>query len=208
MLKPQPSITPPPLFSRPPSSVQKLIDDLKSAQHAGVQPKKTRAQYGVGQIATMNLPEGWSIANQVQNVLGNSCYCEVRPEFNFDGRLEFYYRGVRVPPNEGAVFNSMLSVGGHELDEAELKLLGSILRGKENASMFKTDLAWTAVLNGKSVLMIEGTYVEDGLRTLVVLIDSDGTGTVIQELAYTAPPCFYQQFRPQIDDAIRSIKWR
>lgn len=182
-----------------PQWVKRKDDDLDASA--------VSINYSIGQISHIELPRGWQPA-PVQDDEALGTIHEFNPPSGSESRLEFFYRGKRVSAREGENFHKILNEGGHVLSQAELRSVRTILRGKDNVEDFKVELAWVAVLNRKTVLMIEGTFNADQVRNLTVLIDSDGTGTAIQELALYAPEKPYQRFKPLIEKSLQTIKWK
>ncbi|HZT35119.1 MAG TPA: hypothetical protein VFA15_04300 [Nitrososphaera sp.] len=206
---------PPPLFAQQKQSssrdvsLNKYLVTQKSPEEGRAVRDAVRS-HSVGQIASILLPNQWTTGYGLNNVVGNSSYDEFVPPSSAGStkaRLEFFYRGTQVPENEAAAFQKILS-SGHVLSREEYFSLGSILRGKDRQSAFQVDLAWTARHNGKSVLMIEGTFIEDQMRTLIMLIDAGNGGAVVQEVAFTAAENDYAELKPQIEAALQSVKWR
>ncbi|HMP53650.1 MAG TPA: hypothetical protein PKD05_19025 [Candidatus Melainabacteria bacterium] len=160
-----------------------------------------------GQIESIKLPDGW-----VKGGAGgseSSTYREFHPEGeNSDSRMEFFYRGQRVPEREGERFKEMLKNKGHELSRPEFMSLGSILRGKENPADFQLDRAWVDEVNSRPVLMIEGKYTENGKKSMMMLIDADKTGTAVQEVALGAPETKYGALKPEFEKSLKSIEWK
>lgn len=160
-----------------------------------------------GQIESMKIPEGW-----VKGGAGgseSSTYREFHPEGeNSDSRMEFFYRGHRVPEREGERFKEILKNKGHELSRPEFMSLGSILRGKQNPADFQLDRAWVDEVNSRPVLMIEGKYTENGKKSMVMLIDADKTGTAVQEVALVAPGTKYSALKPEFEKSLKTIEWK
>lgn len=206
---------PPPLFSQQKQQAPRDISVNKYLVSQKVPEDQSGDElishtHAVGQIESIQLPLGWTPGYGLNNVVGNSCYTEFLPSGSSgqysESRIEFFYRGTQVPENEASAFRKILS-SGHVLTEEEYESLGSILRGKDRGSVFQVDLAWTARHNEKPVLMIEGTYVEDGKRTLIVLINAGNNGAVVQEVALVAPEKSYAEMKPEMEQALQSLRW-
>ncbi|MCA9802457.1 MAG: hypothetical protein KC777_10855 [Cyanobacteria bacterium HKST-UBA02] len=90
----------------------------------------------------------------------------------------------------------------------EFQSLGEILRGKEKDELFQLDSASTETINGKRVLMLEGRYKSNDLRTMSMLIDSDGTGEAVQEVALVSPPDRFAALKGTTREMFDSIKWK
>lgn len=171
--------------------------------------KSTRdGRFSTGQIQSIKLPDGWTENNVCPAPDKLSCLTEFNPPDNPEARLEFFYRGVRVPDAPAGAFNSILAKPAHSLDKAEFLSLGEILRGKEKDELFELDSASTETINGKRVLLLEGRYKSNDLRTMSMLIDSDGTGEAVQEVALVSPPDGFAALKGTVREVLDSIKWK
>jgi len=172
------------------------------------QRKARDGKFSTGQIQSIKVPDGWTEKNVCPAPDRLSCLTEFNPPDNPEARLEFFYRGVRVPDAPARAFNSILAKPDHALDRDEFQSLGEILRGKEKDELFQLDSASTETINGKRVLMLEGRYKSNDLRTVSMLIDSDGTGEAVQELALVSPPDRFAALKGTAREMFDSIKWK
>lgn len=164
-------------------------------------------KFKTGQIESLELPQGWK--KEPGGGSDASTYHSFKPEGDSaDTRMEFFYRGQKVPESEGERFKDILKNSGHELSRPEFMSLGSILRGKQNPAAFQLERAWVDDLNSRSVLMIEGKYTEDGKKTMIMLVDSDNTGRAVQEVALVAPEDKYASVKPGFEKSLKSIEWK
>lgn len=168
-------------------------------------------KFQTGQIDSIELPDGWVKGGTGGN--DQATYREFHPEGEAgdklpDTRIEFFYRGQKVPEREGERFSELLKNRGHELSRPEFMSLGSILQGKENPADFKLDKAWVDEVNSRPVLMIEGKFAENGKRTLLMLIDSDNTGRAVQEVSLIAPEAKYAAVKPDFEKSLKTIEWK
>ncbi|MGD9681896.1 MAG: hypothetical protein AB7W16_11995 [Candidatus Obscuribacterales bacterium] len=170
--------------------------------------KARDGKFSTGQIQSIKLPDGWKEKSACPAPDKLSCLTEFNPPDNPEARLEFFYRGVRVPEAPASAFNSILAKPDHTLDRDEFQSLGEILRGKEKDELFQLDSASTETINGKRVLMLEGRYRSNDLRTMSMLIDSDGTGEAVQEVAVVSPPDRYAALKGTAREMFGSIKWK
>ena len=168
-------------------------------------PKKAET-HKVGQIDSIKIPEGWDKSGAAGNSQGAS-YSEFQAPGS-SSRMEFYYRGQRVSPDEGQNLKGLLKQDGHELSDKEFQSLGSILRGKDDQTKFELDRAWVSDVNSKPVLMVEGRYPENDKKTLTMLVDSDGTGTAVQELSLTTPAAEFDKQKSAFEKSLKSIRWK
>ncbi len=184
-------------FSPEPAQLA-LISDASTVQ-------ETRSNYG--QISNMAMPAGWVPGEQLNNVVGNSSFRQFHPSDNPDVRLSFYYRGRRTSEAAGEKFRRLLEERLHLLSRKELEAIAETVRDKAGTSGFKLFRARTEDINGKHVLIVEGRFVEIQQDTRCMLVDADGTGTVVQEIAYQAPLSKYLRYLGQAKAAMDSIHW-
>lgn len=170
--------------------------------------KARDGKFSTGQIQSIKLPNGWKEKDSCPAPDKLSCLTEFNPPDNPEARLEFFYRGVRVPDAPAGAFNSILAKPDHALDRDEFQSLGEILRGKEKDELFQLDSASTETINGKRVLLLEGRYRSNDLRTMSMLIDSDGTGEAVQEVALVSPENGFEALKGTVKEAYGSIKWK
>ncbi len=164
-----------------------------------------------GQIIKMVFPEGWVEGPREKNPgIGARSFREVHPEASPKTMLCFFYRGLPISDNGAANFRSVLEKPPHELTADEIKSLKEVLKMKTpiESAQFQIASARTEVLNGKKVLIVEGSYPEAGEQIYEIYIDADGSGEVIQEIYFQAPQADYEQYLPAAQEAIRSIVWR
>lgn len=188
------------------TDVNKFLDEWinPSAKPAN----KSGNTISIGQIDEMKLPSGWQEGPEAKPTGGSSLYREFHPADHPDVKLNFYYRGRRISEQAGKTFHDLLQKPAHILQGAELDGLKEVLRDKSNPESFKTLMAKTEDIAGKRVLVVEGHYPASDLETRSLFIDSDGTGTAVQEVFYQAPRADYSKYLPAANTAIKSIIWK
>ncbi len=189
---------------------EKFLDDLMG------KPSKTKKGDGEvvsqGQIAEMTLPNGWEEGRIQGAVSGTSSYREFTPAGERDAKLIFFYRGRRMSKDASDAFLNVLKQPAHMMKEDEAKTLFNpplkeILRDKAIPGGFNLESAKTEVINGKKVLVIEGTFPGIQERTRAMYIDADGTGSAVQEVYYQAPKDKFMKHQPSVNASFKSIKW-
>jgi hypothetical protein len=67
----------------------------------------------------------------------------------------------------------------------------------------------TEDLNGKRILSVEGEYKDSGhTGSQTLYVDSDGTGSAVQEISYTASGQDYKLNMNKAQQAFKSIIWK
>jgi hypothetical protein len=164
----------------------------------------------LGQIQQITLPPDWSAGQTEFNRVGSSAFREYHPPGQDAVHFCFYYRGLRTGASAGNAFRETLDKPDQTLSTADLAALSQTLRNKDPET-FTVFQACTREINGKKVLLVEGSFFKgqpNQVDTLAVYIDSDGTGTAVQELQYQATPEEYPQYRQQVEAALQSIHWK
>jgi hypothetical protein len=167
----------------------------------------------VGQIEQMKAPPGWQEGKTVKPTGGSSFYREFHPPEATDVTLGFYYRGRRVSEQAGNAFHNLLQKpldknGVYTLKPSELESVREVLRDKLDPQAFKLMTAEIKEIRGKKVMTIEGLAPAAQKETRAVYIDSDGTGTAVQEILYQAPAAQYSRYLPAITSALKTIQWK
>ncbi len=180
-----------------------MVDLMRNATKPALNELKD-----LGQINKIDLPGGWKNGTDYNNGQHSATYKEFHPAAAPDCQLGFYYRGHRTSESAGCNFHNLLQKPPHNLSEQELKSLGEIVRDKANPKDFTATSARTEDLNGKRVLMIEGEYTASKQVAKHMFIDSDGTGTAVQEVFFQADSKQYPKYSPAASDAMKSIKWK
>lgn len=163
-----------------------------------------------GQIETIALPDGWLEKPQEYDYrgIGTRSLREFYPPEEPLARLTFFYRGLPVRKETANAFKSILSRDSHPLSRTELSTLEEILRERLEPTVFNLISARTDNVSGRRVIMIEGRYRETECDLYEVIVDTEGDGTVVQEIYYQAPKdSFFKYLRPA-QKAIKSIVWK
>lgn len=171
-------------------------------------PKKTSSIVSIGQVDALKLPPGWKEGQATKPAGGSSSLREFHLPGNREVKLCFFYRGTRVSEAVGKDFQKVIEQAPHILKPAEVESLKEILREKANPQSFKTLIAKTEDIDGKRVLLIEGSHAGSQIETRSIFVDTDGTGTAIQEIFFQAPKPEYTKHLPVATAALKSIRWK
>ena len=161
-----------------------------------------------GQIRSMTLPPNWVEGQSTSGGIGSRLFREVHPVDAPDAKLCFYYRGLPTREEVGNTFSAILAKPAHILSKGEINSISEILRGKDNPKTFSAQMIKTEDINGKRVLTLNGRLIQKQEDVKAILIDADGTGTVIQEIYFQAPKELYLRFMKGARDAMNSIVWK
>jgi len=159
-----------------------------------------------GQIQSLTVPDGW-VKRADGNLPAGAGLVEYHAPGHDDIRLNSFYRGHRVSVESAKAFQDCLAKSPHQLQSAELKALDAVLGDKSYD--FDIFFAKTADLNGKRVLSVEGRYTDkEHTGSQTIYVDSDGTGSAVQEISYSARGNDYAANLTQAQKAFKSIVWK
>lgn len=189
------------------SSVR-LMDDLMSTIAKNATKPAVSEVTDLGQISKMNLPTGWEEGVQQQHRQHAASYQEFHPVGEPECQLGFYYRGRRTSELAGQRFRDLLNKPPHALSRDEIDSLKEIVRDKYSPADFQCSNARTVDIGGKRVLLLEGRYKAIQQDSKHLFIDSDGTGTAVQEIFFQAPKDKFANYAKVAEQSMKSIKWK
>lgn len=109
---------------------------------------------------------------------------------------------------QAKAFHDILSATPHQLGASEFKSIPEVLQDKANPADFGILSARTQNLSGKNVLIVEGRYKALQQDAYHIYVDSDGTGSNVQEVFYQAPKDKYPAHLKEAKDSFNSIQWK
>lgn len=164
--------------------------------------------FSIGQIESISIPPGWE---ELYEEKGRDVPFTIRrfqPPDDENAILAFFYRGRRLDNETGNKFRQVLSRSAHVLNQHEFNELSAVLRDKNDPEEFQLVIAKTEDFNGKRVLIVEGRYLGTSEDNRHMYIDSDGTGTAVQEVFYQAHRHIFPRYYKLAASAMRTIQWR
>ncbi|HEY9868002.1 MAG TPA: hypothetical protein V6D08_02240 [Candidatus Obscuribacterales bacterium] len=162
-----------------------------------------------GQIHSIDLPPGWiESTEKFVSGVGTRSLRMFHPPEAPSAALCFYYRGLRITAQDGEHFRRLLHEPAHRLTDQEVSSVGLVLRDKSAPAEFTISNARTEDINKKRVLIVEGTYTRLQQDVFHIFLDSDGTGTAVQEIYFQAPSELYLNYLTDAKAALYSIEWR
>lgn len=162
-----------------------------------------------GQVEHLKLPSGWNLLPPERPewaVIGNS------RQFSFTGdpncSVVLYDRGVRSSNEAGRKFRDLLAKPPHKLDSKEIQEIKVTLGNMADPNFFELREIRTENLNGKNVLVIDGEWKNSQTQFHGLMIDADGSGSLVQEIFFEATPQSYAERIKEVTDALRKLKWK
>ncbi|CAN5308227.1 hypothetical protein BH11CYA1_BH11CYA1_45870 [soil metagenome] len=153
----------------------------------------------------MELPIGWVECPDEQHT-GSDFIKEFRAPESEEIKLTFYYRGKRIGAGGAADFLAVLALPDHELSEEEFISVDLVVRNASDPEYFLLSSSRTETMNGKRVLLVEGIW-SSGIVDMAMFIDSDKTGSAVQEVHYQAPEKDFGMYVEQVDSSFKTIVW-
>lgn len=161
-----------------------------------------------GQIKQISLPDGWVGGRVDFGHYDQRSLVQFTPSGIPDVRVCFFYRGLPVDDESGHRFRALLEVPAHKLTSDELESMAVVLSNLAIPKAFTIESAETIELNGKSVVSVTGTWLDSGHKNWGLLISTDGSGSVIQEIHFIAPSELYDLYLSEASAAINSVEWK
>jgi len=197
----------------PPSAFPSIDELLARLDRRDVHEMNPAPVKGVlsdyGQIHAIDLPYGW-IESDKKHVsgVGTRSFRMFHPPDVPAVMLCFYYRGLRISAAAGENFRKLLDQPAHRLTAPEIASITTVIRDKSDPKEFAVADARTEDSDKRRVLIVEGNYVRSGEKVINVFVDTDGSGTAVQEIYFQAPSNQYSDYFSTAKAAIYSIKWK
>lgn len=191
---------------------QKLFEilkgDNKSVDLAQATPQGGDKVRDIGQVSTLTLPDNFEKGQETGGTAGTNSFREYHSKDDPSIQLYFEYRGMRTTPEAAKAFQDVLKDPPHVLKQSEINSLTTTLRDKGYPEDFKIMVAKTQDINGKRVLSVEGEYAKHKLMARTLFVDSDNTGSAVQEITFQAPSDKFMKNIPKGAKALESIQWK
>jgi|AGTN01.3.fsa_nt_gi hypothetical protein len=189
----------------------KLFHDLMDDRQIGIRTSRDDGPLvsNIGQVDSMSMPDRYEVGKKVAGTYANNFFQDYHLKDDPDVKIYFEYRGRTMSEAPSRNFRDVLSQPAHLLDSAEQAKLANVFGGyRSNPDDFKVLLAKTEDLNGKRVLILEGRDTKRNTSSRTMYIDSDGSGSAIQEITYQAPTKNYLKNLTPALHALKTIKWK
>lgn len=214
----QPANTPEPIKVPKQAEVQTVAQNLLEHSQLANRPENAIGDMVLpdyGQIDHMNLPEGWHLSQVHHREIGGYSFRQCNPPDDPEVAICFFYRGLGLPPQESQEFCGILTKPPHQLDQSEHDKCEVVLRGRDDPQGFTMRKLFTTDLNGKRVLVLEGTFTEKQENVFQLFINAGGSGRFVQEIYYQAPngsannsQNLYDKYLPAAQNSFKSIIWK
>jgi hypothetical protein len=187
----------------------KLFHELMDDSKVGVKAKTHGPLVtDIGRVDSMTMPDHFEVGKKVSGTYANNSFQEYHLKNNNDVKIYFEYRGRPMSEGPSRNFRELLDKPPHILDSAEQAKVRDVFGAKSNPDDFKILLAKTEDLNGKRVLILEGRNPHRNTSSRTTYIDTDGSGSAVQEITYQAPTRDYMRNLTPALNALKTIKWK
>ncbi len=160
-----------------------------------------------GQIKKLSLPDHWLAKTQSGSADTLRSVSIAYPADRPGVQLRFIWRGSRLPSGAGERFHALLSQPPKELDSEEIQSLAPVIVDLADEEVFCLEKALTLDLSLRRVLQIEGIWKHDPFVSRSYFIDADGTGCLVQEIAFFAPQDEYARYVGTVQEALEAMEW-
>jgi len=106
------------------------------------------------------------------------------------------------------LFCGVLSTPPHNISQIEVDSLKEVLMRRNDPDTFRMFVAKTQDIKGKRVLVIEGVFLEFNLQVRTLYVDSDGTGSAVQEISFQAPKDRFVKYLLPGTKSLETITWK
>lgn len=183
-----------------------------------------------GPIVDITLPNGWTQREHSFGTLGQSSNEVFGPAGDATTKLGIFYSGLPVGDDAAKAFRDILEKkpaddgAPQALTPDEIRSLSSVLgryqagdnqhtnSGQYRAPTFDMRNAITMQVNGRTVVAVEGSFVDvrgNALRDFVgIFADSDGTGKRVEQVFMSTAPGQISSQSNAFMDTINSIIWK
>ena len=164
-------------------------------------------------ITSLPLPDGWREVPVPDQGFALATIREFRPAnaVNDNVSLCLFNRGLAIDlSDEDAAesFARLLTESPHDLAPTEIDACEAILGESADPERFSIAIAKTELLNGRIVLIVEGSWITSQTDMLRVYADIQGDGRFVQEISFTAPSAAFQLLRAEIVECFKAISWK
>jgi hypothetical protein len=118
-----------------------------------------------------------------------------------------FSRGFDLGDHVAVQVRNVLAIPPHVLDDFERQRITDVLAEQNVRNRFAISQVRTEELNGKTVLISEGTYASSGDRAITIFVDVLGNGHFVEEFQYAAPDKEFDQHLSTAWTIFRTIEW-
>lgn len=181
-----------------------------------------------GPIKNIQFPNGWQQTDSTTGGVGNRSIETYGPPSDKGVGISVFYGGLPTSDAGARAFTQLLTdkpaTGGpQQLTADEIKSVADALgrlnvgdnqytnTGRYRPPVFHIDSARTEQVNGRTVLAVEGDFVDMNGKPVKgfsgVFADTDGTGKRIQQVYLQGAPDKVPQYKKQLEETLSSIEW-
>lgn len=188
--------------------------DLALAKTVRASVLGQRELRGQGQIEQMILPKGWietsPRARGLYCFAGLSHFFEFRPPDSPETAICHWSRGLSgrfLSPSASTLLLSLTGGCAHNLSEPEINAAKEIF-APHNSQDLLLSACRVGDLNGKRLLMMEGSWRQAGDRVFAMFYPAEPGGSMVEQLHFEAPEGEWERYMERAVEVFRSIVWR
>jgi len=153
----------------------------------------------------MRLPPGF-VPGLVRDE--NRFFQEYHLESDPSIQIYFEYRGRRMSEAASNIFRDLILAAPRNVTLIEIEQYRELLQTKSDPTRFRPLIAKTQDIKGKRVLVVEGIFLKFNLQARTLYVDSDGTGSAVQEISFQTPVDRFIKYVLPGTRCLESILWK
>lgn len=160
----------------------------------------------VGAIDTFEVPTNWQLGRHTERAYGY--VYSWHPDGNTRVSLNLIYLGRPLHITDSANFQDLLATENRPLALEELHPIRAVLSEKADIDVFRLTAASVKEVSDMKVLAVTGGYKDQPVDVHAIYINASGDGRVVQEVSFIAPRDLFQQFLPDAERALSTLRLR
>jgi hypothetical protein len=165
------------------------------------------SELNLGSISQLIIPAHWSTLPLERSGRYGSVAQPYALTEDEEVKFMMYSRGKEVASDIAHDFQVVLAMPPHILTAEEYATIEVVLRHMSEDDFFERRFVETQVIDGRSVLVVEGTWKRSGVKNLAVFVDGNGKGSIIDEFHFYAPTEKYDQYLSEGQAIYQSIRF-
>lgn len=162
-----------------------------------------------GCIARMDLPENWlHLPQKKRNEFDLDTLIKFSAPENNEVQICFHSRGRPITEMQAEKFREILRKEPHTLSADEWRRIHEVLNRMATPEECTIASVRTELIKERMVLVAEGRWKDSEYNMYSVFIDSDGSGSIIEEIYFAAPRSDYYKHLTRARQAIKSVEWK
>lgn len=160
-----------------------------------------------GRLRRIQFPQDWVETKRSSEPLSAQDVRSFHAPANDSTQVRLAFGGRAQAASVGHVFVDMLAGPGRELNAGELKSVLPMLGVMADTRWFAIESARTTEVAGRRVLAVGGRYLQDPYAMKTLFVDTDESGTYVQEISFVCPTQDVETAQGLFDHVLASLEW-